>query len=79
MLHEGFKDRRMAELGAETTAYVACSSPGLDASDYSFGYVANWAGGGNWVIAGIKASCEQIQKTTTSIPRSFEEDEQAVG
>ena len=58
---------------------MACSSPGLDASDYSFGYVANWAGGGDWAIAGIKASYERIQKTAASIPRSFEEDERAVG
>jgi hypothetical protein len=25
MLHEGFKDRRLAELEAESTAYVECS------------------------------------------------------
>jgi hypothetical protein len=78
MLHEGFKDRRLAELEAESTAWVVCHSLGLDTSDYSFGYVANWAGGGDEAIAGIKASCERIQKTTASILRSFEEDDQAV-
>jgi hypothetical protein len=44
----------------------------------TLGYVANWAGGGDEAIAGIKASCERIQKTAASILRSFEEDEQAV-
>ncbi len=52
-------------------------SLGLDTFDYSFGYVANRAGGGE-TTAGIKATCERIQKTAASILRSFEEDEQAV-
>ncbi|HVC71188.1 MAG TPA: ArdC-like ssDNA-binding domain-containing protein [Acidimicrobiales bacterium] len=76
MLHEGFKDRPLAELEAESTAYVVCGSLGLDTSGYSFGYVANWAGGGDAAIAGIKASCERIQKTAASILRSFEVDEE---
>ena len=53
------------------------SSLGLDTFDYSFGYVANRAGGGE-TTAGIKATCERIQKTAASILRSFEEDEQVV-
>lgn len=55
-----------------------CKSLGFDASDYSFGYVANWAGGGEEAIAGIKASSERTQKTAASILRSLKEDEQAV-
>ena len=78
MLHEGFKDRRLAELEAESTAYVVCASLGINSDDYSFGYVVTWAGGGDEAIAGIKASCERIQKTAASILRSFEADEEAV-
>ena len=44
----------------------------IDSSDYSFGYVATWAGGGDQAIAGIKASGERIQKTAATILRAFE-------
>jgi len=81
LLHEKFDDRALAELEAESTAYVVLSSLGIDSSDYSFGYVATWAGGGEQAIAGIKASCERIQKSAASILRAFEpaaeEQEQA--
>ena len=72
LLHENFKDRALAELEAESTAYVVCQALGIDTSDYSFGYVATWAGGGDEAIAGIKASCERIQKTAATILRAFE-------
>ena len=72
LLHEQFDSRALAELEAESTAYVVCQSLGLDSSDYSFGYVATWAGGGEQAIAGIKASCERIQRTAATILRAFE-------
>jgi antirestriction protein ArdC len=72
MLHEQERDRQLAELEAESTAYVVCQSLGLDTSDYSLGYVATWAGGGDQAIAGIKASGERIQKTASAILRAFE-------
>jgi antirestriction protein ArdC len=72
LLHESFDSRALAELEAESTAYVVCQALGIDSSDYSFGYVATWAGGGDQAIAGIKASCERIQKTATTILRAFE-------
>jgi hypothetical protein len=79
LLHEDVKDRRLAELEAESTAYVVCQSLGLDTGDYTFGYVANWAGGGDEAIAGVKASCDRIQKTAGTVLRSFEsEDQEAV-
>jgi antirestriction protein ArdC len=77
ILHENMKDRRLAELEAESTAYVVCQSLGLDTSDYSFGYVATWAGGGDEAITGIKASCDRIQKAAATILRSFDNDEEA--
>lgn len=72
LLHEKFDSRPLAELEAESTAYVACQALGIDSSDYSFGYVATWAGGGDQAIAGIKASCERIQKSAATILRAFE-------
>ncbi|MFZ0668437.1 MAG: ArdC-like ssDNA-binding domain-containing protein [Acidimicrobiales bacterium] len=78
ILHEGFKDRRLAELEAESTAYVVCASLGINSDDYSFGYVVTWAGGGDEAVAGIKASCGRIQKAAASILRSFEADGGAI-
>lgn len=45
MLHEGAPDRQLAELEAESVAYVVCSALSVDSGAYSFGYVAGWAGG----------------------------------
>lgn len=72
LLHEHFDDRALAELEAESAAYVVCAALGIDSSDYSFGYVATWAGGGERAVAGIKASCERIQRTSATILRAFE-------
>ena len=76
LLHENFKDRALAELEAESTAFIVMSTLGIDSSNYSFGYVTTWAGGGDQAIAGIKASCERIQKSAASILRAFEPVEQ---
>ncbi|MCU1488785.1 MAG: hypothetical protein JWM85_190 [Acidimicrobiaceae bacterium] len=72
LLHRGHNDRARAELEAESTAYVVCQALGIDSGDYSFGYVASWAGGGEHAIAGIKASCEHIQKSVATILQAFE-------
>ncbi len=80
LLHEGHANRALAELEAESTAYVVCQALGIDSSGYSFGYVATWAGGGDQAIAGIGASCARIQKSAATILRAFEpagEQEQA--
>ena len=76
LLHEHFDSRPLAELEAESVAYVTCQALGVDSSDYSFGYVASWAGDGDTAIAAIKASCERIQKAAAEILRAFEPDEQ---
>ncbi|HUZ21717.1 MAG TPA: ArdC-like ssDNA-binding domain-containing protein [Acidimicrobiales bacterium] len=80
LLHESYDDRAVAELEAESTAYVVCQALGIDTGDYSFGYVATWAGGGEPAVAGIRASGERIQKSAASILRRIEpplEDEEA--
>jgi hypothetical protein len=49
----------------------------LDTSDYSFGYVATWAGGGERAIAGIKESCLRIQRAAAVILSFQDREEQA--
>lgn len=72
ILHECCEDRGVAELEAESTAYVVCQALGIDSSNYSFGYVASWAGGGDRAITAIKASCDHIQKAAAQILGAFE-------
>ncbi|MCL4433287.1 MAG: ArdC-like ssDNA-binding domain-containing protein [Actinobacteria bacterium] len=72
LLHESFNSRALAELQAESTAYIVCQALGIDSSDYSFGYVTTWAGGSDQAIATIKSSCGYIQKAAATILRSFE-------
>ena len=37
------KDRRTAEIEAESVAYVICQHFGIDSSQYSFGYISGWS------------------------------------
>ena len=77
LLHESIDDRALAELEAESTAFIVCGRIGMDTSEYSFGYVATWAGGGEQAIALIKTSCQRIQKAAAIILAGQEEQEQA--
>jgi len=74
LLHESYGNRGLAELEAESTAYVVCRSLEIDSSGYSFGYLATWAGGSDKAVMGIKASCERIQKTAALILQAVEPD-----
>lgn len=66
-LHEGCENRTLAELEAESTAYVVCQALGIDSGRYSFGYVASWAGDCERAVDAIRTSCERIQKTAAFI------------
>jgi antirestriction protein ArdC len=79
LLHSNQPDHQLAELEAESTAYVVCSCLGLDTSSYSFGYVASWAGGGEQAVTGIKASCSRIQEAAALILDALEVEEQGEG
>jgi len=72
MLHQGQGDRALSELEAESTAYIVCRSLGLDSGEYSFGYVAVWAGGGPEAVARITSSGGIIQRTAGIILDSLE-------
>lgn len=73
LLHEGSSDRALAELEAESTAYVVCRRLGIDSGGYSFGYVACWAGGGPEATAAITSSGAAIQRAATAILDGLEE------
>jgi antirestriction protein ArdC len=53
--------REQAELEAESIAYIVCAGLGIDTSEYSFGYLAVWAGGGEQARHGIAESAQRIQ------------------
>lgn len=74
MLHEDAQDRALAELEAESVAFVVCAALGVETDDYSFGYVTRWAGGGDNAITGIKESAVRIQQTADRILEALEDD-----
>jgi antirestriction protein ArdC len=74
LLHRHHDNRRLAELEAESTAYVVCHHLGLDSGSYTFGYVATWAGGGDEAVAGIRASGSRIQGAAAAILDLLETD-----
>ena len=76
LLHHHFEDRALAELEAESTAYIVCRQVGLDTSAYSFGYLAVWARDGAEAIAGIKRSCDRIQKAAATILRHLQDEQE---
>jgi antirestriction protein ArdC len=57
--------RDLAELEAESVAYVVCASLGLDTSGYSLGYVAHWTG--EKAAELVTASGARIQKAAAQI------------
>jgi antirestriction protein ArdC len=74
ILHEHETDRALAELEAESVAFVVCRAIGLDTGAYSFGYLASWAGGGEMAIAGIRRSGERIATVARAILGRLEAD-----
>jgi hypothetical protein len=72
-------DRAVAEVEAESVAFVVASALGLDTSDYSFPYVARWGGGDAELVA---ATAERVITAAgdllASVP-SLAESETSVG
>jgi antirestriction protein ArdC len=64
--------RALAELEAESVAFVVCDDLGLDSSAYSFGYIATWAGGGDDADKAISASAQRINKAARTILDAIE-------
>ena len=76
ILHEPGEDRprsrALLELEAESVAYVVCQNLSIETSDYSFGYVATWAGGGSEAREAIKAYGTRIQRAADQILTAVE-------
>ena len=70
--------RGLKELEAESVAYVICQALGMATSDYSFGYVVGWSGGGEQAVAGIKSSTTRIQRAAAAVVKTFESEEPVV-
>jgi len=65
-------DRPLAELDAESVAFIVCDALGIDAGAWSFGYVATWSGGGGQAIAAIKAAGMRILRAAGRILSALE-------
>jgi antirestriction protein ArdC len=62
LLHGGdfAGSRALAELEAESVAYISCRDLGIDSSAYSFGYVASWAGGGQEAARAVATAGSRV-------------------
>jgi antirestriction protein ArdC len=68
LMHDSFPNSRsLAELEAESVAYVVCDGLGLDSGEYSFGYVATWAGGSDAATKAITESANRIHHAAKTI------------
>ena len=67
----GRKDRRTKEVEAESIAYTVCQRFGIDTSDYSFGYIADWSSGKD--MKELKSSLDTIRKTASELITGIED------
>jgi antirestriction protein ArdC len=79
LLHADEDDRALAEMEAESIAFVICGHLGLPTDAYSFGYVTIWAGGGPQAKASIKASCARIEQVADRVLEHLEAEVAGVG
>ncbi len=64
----GFSCRGLAEVEAESVAYLVCATAGLGTDDYSFPYVARWAGGD---VALVRSAAERSLEGARAIITSL--------
>ena len=57
----------LAELEAESVAYIVCDDLDIQADEWTVGYIASWSGGGDEAIDAIKAAATRIQRTADRI------------
>ena len=65
------KDKRTKEVEAESVAYTVSKYFGIDTSDYSFTYVANWSA--TQELAELKDSLDVIQKKSSELITKIDE------
>ena len=78
ILHAGNNDktRNQKEVEAESVAYAVCRHFGIDASDYSFGYIAGWSSSDD--LKEFESSLELIQKTASDIISGIEDKQKFI-
>lgn len=59
------KDSQTREVEAESIAYAVCQHYGIDTSEYSFAYIAGWAGSKE--LDALRGSLQTIRDTTNSM------------
>lgn len=64
LLHEGAPCRGVAEVEAESVAYLTCQAAGLSTDGYSLPYVASWADGDGKVV---QQTAERVITTARAI------------
>jgi hypothetical protein len=57
-------DRDLAEIEAESVAFVVCNALGIDTASYSLAYVAGWAGGD---VERIRRTAERVVTTAQAV------------
>ena len=67
VLHARCDDRQLAELEAESVAFLVMRHWGVESDDYTFGYCAAWAGGGPEAIRLIRESAARIRATARAL------------
>ncbi|MEE8033548.1 YodL domain-containing protein, partial [Clostridioides difficile] len=64
------KDRETKEVEAESIAYTVCQHFGIDTSEYSFGYIAEWSSGKE--MPELKSSLDTIRRTSSELIKGIE-------
>lgn len=57
-------DRDLAEIEAESVAYIVCNALGIDSASYSLAYVAGWSGGS---VERIRRTAERVVSTAQAV------------
>lgn len=57
-------DRDVAEIEAESVAYIVCNALGIDSASYSLAYVAGWSGGS---VERIRRTAERVVSTAHAV------------
>jgi antirestriction protein ArdC len=75
LAHSEPMDRALAELEAESVAFIVADGLDIQSDAWSFGYVASWSGGGEEAIAAIKTAGTRIQRTADRILSALQLEE----
>ena len=63
---QGIASRQVAEIEAETTAYLVMANLGHETDDYSFPYIANWARGDLSLVVAVAERSQAASRAITT-------------